>query len=85
MKAIRSLLIAFVLATLAVGFVAAAPEATQLKPQQVPPPAGPDLDLDHAAVEYLADLDLLVFEVRVAGTAGGMVPEPRGSMDGGSC
>lgn len=82
MKAIRSLLIALVLATLAVGFAAAAPEATKLKPQQVPPPAGPDLDLDHAAVEYVEDLDLLVFEVRVAGTAGGTAPEPRGSMDG---
>lgn len=55
---------------------------TQLKPQGTPPAASPDLDLKGAAVEYQADLDLLVFEIEVAGTAGRTTPKKRGSMDG---
>jgi hypothetical protein len=47
-----------------------------------PPPASADLDLLDAAVTYHPDLDLLVFEVRVAGTAGGITPPPRGDLDG---
>ncbi len=42
----------------------------------------PDLDLVGASVSYLADLDLLVFEVEVAGAAGGTVPSARGQVDG---
>jgi hypothetical protein len=33
-------------------------------------------------VEYIKDLDLLVFEQRVDGTAGGTKPAPLGRMDG---
>lgn len=41
-----------------------------------------DLDLVGASVSYLADLDLLVFEVEVAGAAGETVPTARGQVDG---
>jgi len=47
-----------------------------------PTPAGPDLQITEAGVEHHADLDLLVFRQRVAGTAGGTVPEAAGSFDG---
>jgi hypothetical protein len=43
---------------------------------------GPDFDLTAASVTHLAELDLLVFEQRVAGTAGGTVPTARGQLDG---
>src|SRR5690606_35206288 len=46
------------------------------------PAATPDLDLTRAAVRYLPDLDLLVFEQEVEGTAGGTTPEARGQLDG---
>ncbi len=42
----------------------------------------PDLEITDAAVQYRQDLDLLVFELDVAGTAGGAVPESRGELDG---
>lgn len=47
-----------------------------------PVPDGADLQLREADVTYDATLDLLVFRVRVAGTAGGTVPAPRGALDG---
>lgn len=43
---------------------------------------GPDFDLSAASVTHMTDLDLLVFEQRVAGTAGGTTPKPHGSLDG---
>lgn len=43
---------------------------------------GPDFDLTAAAVTYLSDLDLLVFEQRVAGTAGRTTPARNGGLDG---
>jgi hypothetical protein len=43
---------------------------------------GPDFDLTAASVTHLADLDLLVFEQQVAGTAGGTTPKARGQLDG---
>lgn len=57
-------------------------ETTKVEPQGTPPQATPDLDIERATVEYRADLELLVFEIEVAGTAGRSVPEARGSMDG---
>ncbi len=57
-------------------------ETAKQTPQSPVPAAGPDLDIEQAAVEYHPDLDLLVFEMRVAGKAGGTVPKARGSMDG---
>jgi hypothetical protein len=46
------------------------------------PAATADFKLTGVAVDYLKDLDLLVFEQRVAGAAGGTKPEPLGRMDG---
>lgn len=43
---------------------------------------GPDFDLTAAAVTHDATLDLLVFEQRVAGTAGRTTPRPNGALDG---
>lgn len=59
-----------------------AAEPETLAPQGTPPAANPNLDLESASVQYRDDLDLLVFEVEVAGTAGATVPEARGEMDG---
>jgi hypothetical protein len=42
----------------------------------------PDLVLTGASVTYLRDLDMLVFEQKVQGTAGGIKPRPRGQMNG---
>jgi hypothetical protein len=50
--------------------------------QVEPIEATDDLAITSAAVTYLEDLDLLVFEQSVAGTAGGTVPEARGQLDG---
>jgi hypothetical protein len=41
-----------------------------------------DFDLTSASVTHVPDLDLLVFEQQVAGTAGGTVPKARGTLDG---
>lgn len=50
--------------------------------QASPPARTPDLEIVAATVRHLADLDLLVFEQRVAGTAGGTTPEATGDLDG---
>ena len=42
----------------------------------------PDLEIQEARVSYLEDLDLLVFEQRLAGRAGATVPQARGDIDG---
>jgi hypothetical protein len=47
-----------------------------------PTGATPDLEITDASIRYVADLDLLVFDVDVAGTAGGTTPEPFGELDG---
>jgi len=41
-----------------------------------------DLEVTEAQVQYRHDLDLLVFEQTVAGTAGQTTPEPAGQLDG---
>jgi hypothetical protein len=41
----------------------------------------PDLELTHAQVSYLSDLDLLVFEQKVKGTMGKTLPTAAGQMD----
>lgn len=41
-----------------------------------------DFDLTAASVTHLADLDLLVFEQQVAGTAGRTTPKAHGALDG---
>ena len=55
-------------------------EAQPSGPEAVPMSA--DLDLTHARVRHLADLDLLVFELDVAGAAGATVPDAAGQLDG---
>lgn len=49
-----------------------------------PTPLDPskDFSLERATVEYRADLDAVVFELQVEGTAGGTVPQPAGQLDG---
>ncbi|MCG8460653.1 MAG: hypothetical protein MI919_30595 [Holophagales bacterium] len=42
----------------------------------------PDLDIREARIVYLEGLDLLVFELDVAGTAGATAPRARGQLDG---
>ncbi len=46
------------------------------------PYGGKDFTPKSAAVRYVEDLDLLVFEFSVEGIAGKTVPEPAGKMDG---
>lgn len=46
------------------------------------PAAGPDLTITAAKVRYLADIEQLVFELTVAGTAGGTVVAAKGGLDG---
>lgn len=41
-----------------------------------------DLEITGARVRYLEDLDLLLFEQDVQGTAGNTIPQAKGSMDG---
>ncbi len=83
MSFVRRVIPAFVALLLALPMVASGAEAPRhLDPQGTPPAAGPDLDLEAASVEYRPDLDLLVFEIQVAGTAGTTVPQARGGMDG---
>lgn len=55
------------------------PEAA---PGASPTTATPDLEIVEASVRYLAELDLLVFELQVAGEAGGTTPDPHGDLDG---
>ncbi|WP_212747655.1 hypothetical protein [Fodinibius saliphilus] len=41
-----------------------------------------DMDLNQAVVSYQNELDLLIFEMSVKGTAGNTTPEPAGQMNG---
>jgi len=47
-----------------------------------PVAGGPALEIEGQSVRYVEALDVLVFEQRLAGTAGGIVPEPAGGLDG---
>ncbi len=51
-------------------------------PAPVPVGPTPDLEIVDATVRYAPDLDLLVFELRVAGEAGATTPEATGAFDG---
>ncbi|MDJ0788290.1 MAG: hypothetical protein QNK05_15900 [Myxococcota bacterium] len=68
-----SILLVTLLITLALPALAVEP---------APPDPSPDLDVRSARVDHLADLGLLVFELRVEGAAGGTFPEPAGQLDG---
>ncbi|GAB4211235.1 MAG: hypothetical protein OHK0012_03320 [Synechococcales cyanobacterium] len=45
-------------------------------------PSSPALDIQSAAVRYLPDLDMLVFEQHLKGMAGSVQPTPMGQLDG---
>ena len=47
-----------------------------------PPPGGADLDVKAATVRLDQELEQLVFEMVIEGTAGGTRPTPRGQQDG---
>lgn len=49
---------------------------------QTPVPDSPNLAITAASVTYVADYDMLVFDVTVKGTAGATTPTARGRMDG---
>jgi len=58
-------------------------DPAEAQPQPgTPTAATADLDLTAARVRHLADLNLLVFEQDVAGTAGATRPEAAGQVDG---
>ncbi len=64
----------------AIGSAAAGQEKVDTKVQ--PTAATADLKLEKAHVSYHPELELLVFELQVAGTAGATMPRSAGSMDG---
>lgn len=45
-------------------------------------PQSPALEIQSTQVQYLSDLDLLVFEQQVSGTVGSALPETAGQLDG---
>lgn len=62
------------------GFVCMTGGLRAADPKPVDPTA--DLQLSSAHVEYRSDLDLVVFELQVKGTAGATIPPAAGAMDG---
>jgi hypothetical protein len=75
----RILTLTFALAAFA--WLALVSDATAQTPSP-PPLATADLEIAHAKVSFLPELDLLVFEQRVRGVAGGTVPSAAGRLDG---
>lgn len=45
-------------------------------------PQSPALEIQSTQVQYLSDLDLLVFEQQVSGPVGSALPDPAGQLDG---
>lgn len=45
-------------------------------------PSSSALEIQSTQVQYMQDLDLLVFEQQLAGTAGATLPQPAGQLDG---
>lgn len=71
----------FALLVLSLALPAALSAADQAPPIS-PVAASADLEVRAAAVDYLPELDLLVFEQKVRGRAGGTTPQAKGQMDG---
>ncbi|MEM7352152.1 MAG: hypothetical protein AAF657_15230 [Acidobacteriota bacterium] len=61
---------------------AALAAAEKSLPPITPVQTSPDLEIRSATVDYLKNLDLLVFEQEVRGRAGGTTPRAKGQMDG---
>ena len=69
-------------ATALVAALAATLTSAAQTPKPDLPPRTPDLEITDAAVRYQEDLNLLVFDLRIAGEAGATTPTPHGSFDG---
>ena len=69
----------YLLASAVLSFALSAPNPAA---ELIPLAKSADLDVKAASVVLLEDLDVVVFEVQVEGTAGGTVPTPRGELDG---
>lgn len=67
---------------LAVASIALSPLGSPAAWAVQPTPKNDDLKVEGAAVRLDGDLEQLIFEMKVAGTAGGTQPAPRGQMDG---
>jgi hypothetical protein len=66
----------------AMAFALSLPLARAEEPPVTPLAATADLEITAARARHLVDLDLVVFEIDVAGQAGATVPDARGSLDG---
>ena len=69
-------------ATALVAALASALPGAAQTPGAYLPPRTPDLEITEAAVRYQEDLNLLVFDLRIAGEAGATTPTPHGAFDG---
>ena len=69
-------------ATALVTALAATLTSAAQTPEPTLPTQTPDLEITDASVRYLEDLDLLVFDLQVAGEAGATTPTPHGAFDG---
>ena len=63
--------------SVALCLLSTAPAAAQTKSYK-----GPDFDITAASVTYVGEMDLLVFEQQVAGSAGATTPTAHGQLDG---
>ena len=70
------------LRSMALAALSVMPVTTAWAAEPTPLEISEDFEVTRAKVEYRADLDVVVFEVQVKGTAGGTVPEPAGQVDG---
>ncbi|MEM7052789.1 MAG: hypothetical protein AAF604_24200 [Acidobacteriota bacterium] len=82
LKFISIALTTAVLVSLVIPATATEASSAKVSPRSTPPSAGPDLDLEAASATLMKSLDLVVFEIEVAGKAGHTTPEARGSLDG---
>ncbi|NGP88701.1 hypothetical protein G3569_10065 [Aliifodinibius halophilus] len=77
----RTLLSSLALIIMSTGIVSTS-NAQQASKKEIARLNTADMNLSRAEVSYKKELDLLVFEMRVEGTAGNTTPEPAGQMNG---
>src|SRR5699024_5127602 len=70
------------LLAMTLGATSVAAQTPEASPAVTPTEGTDDLDITDAAVRHDADLDHLIFEIQVSGTAGNTIPEARGQFDG---
>ncbi|NEQ52650.1 MAG: hypothetical protein F6K11_21350, partial [Leptolyngbya sp. SIO3F4] len=80
MRRFVGLLTASVLATCLIGFTGIS-QAQSLQTAQTVTQS-PALEIQATKVDYLAELDLLVFEQQLNGDAGSTLPQAAGQLDG---